>query len=285
MIKKIFLGSISKDTLDNGNYQFNIEKDFILDHESLNEDSWAISDDNLSIAISDGATESYDSKLWAKILCQKFVGKTFSSFDEYLISAEKDYAKQHDIHNMTWTQIEAYQRGSFATFIGVNYSQIKNSLKITCIGDSCIFLFKKSSKNYLKRKRSRVKKKTRVYRNCKNNHKYEYQKIFDIPDFKNCPQLISTKKNFNTFDFDKYTKYVNLSKYNDYYLFLCTDALADWLINSFNLLKSSTNLTNILNLQNNLSNLNEFFYTKVMEARKNKKMKIDDSTLIILKIN
>ena len=44
-----------------------------LDYPELNEDYFTHRIDGLACAISDGASESYDSKNWSKILCETFI--------------------------------------------------------------------------------------------------------------------------------------------------------------------------------------------------------------------
>jgi hypothetical protein len=44
-----------------------------IDYPESNEDFFNVQDNGISCALSDGASESYDSKTWAKILCQTFI--------------------------------------------------------------------------------------------------------------------------------------------------------------------------------------------------------------------
>ena len=109
------------------------------DRPEANEDVYAFSADRQRLAISDGASESYDSQLWAKLLTRKFADD--ASFDQqWLESAVSDYQSQHEFATMSWSQQLAFERGCFATLLSVEYDPDRRSVNVFGIGDSVAVL-------------------------------------------------------------------------------------------------------------------------------------------------
>jgi hypothetical protein len=118
-----------------------------LSYPDSNEDCFAISDNNLSCAISDGASESFDSKAWAKSLCSNFICKETTLLDlskpEQLCvlfnKARNDFNSDYVNRELTWSQKLAFDRGNFATLVGV--IEESNYIRILAIGDSVAVWF------------------------------------------------------------------------------------------------------------------------------------------------
>lgn len=55
-------------------YQGSLPKQ--LGEEKANEDSFAFSIKDKALVLCDGASESYNSKLWAKLLCESFLNNS-----------------------------------------------------------------------------------------------------------------------------------------------------------------------------------------------------------------
>ena len=99
----------------------------------LNEDAFDKGIDGTTYAVSDGASESYDSRTWARLLVEKFIEDSeFNS--EWVVSAQKKYESNVDFQSLSWSKQLAFERGSFATLLGLNFS--KNIANIFSIGDS-----------------------------------------------------------------------------------------------------------------------------------------------------
>src|ERR1035437_11159350 len=90
-------------------------------YASDNEDALEIGPSRL--AISDGASESFDSRSWAGILVSRFLADHSCSpawVEEAVALYERLYAGQ----TLTWSKLAAYERGSFATLLGVDCSTV-----------------------------------------------------------------------------------------------------------------------------------------------------------------
>ena len=93
-----------------------IPKESIL--ASSNEDAFRFSSLNQTFSLCDGASESFDSKSWANILAQHFIMQPEVS-EEWMMECIQKYIKGLDFSNLTASQCIAFEKGSFATLIGV----------------------------------------------------------------------------------------------------------------------------------------------------------------------
>lgn len=95
-------------------------------------------------AVSDGASESFDPGGWAEFLSERFLAA--EQMDERgLAAACHAYAALHDRDAMTWSRQAAYDRGSFATLLGVNLHPSGRRATITAVGDSVALLLSNGS--------------------------------------------------------------------------------------------------------------------------------------------
>lgn len=104
-----------------------------------NEDSFALASDIGRIAVSDGASESFDSKTWAHLLTARFVQHPALSAS-WLADAVADYLVQFDLAQMSWSKQAAFDRGSFATLLGVEEFTDHGTVDILGVGDSLAVL-------------------------------------------------------------------------------------------------------------------------------------------------
>lgn len=101
----------------------------------LNEDAWAHNQSMTCVAISDGASESFDSKSWARLLVDRYVDD--QKFDTAWASqAVKEYMGKVDFDSFGWAKQHAFDRGSFATLVGLTLGENDTDLDVLCIGDS-----------------------------------------------------------------------------------------------------------------------------------------------------
>ena len=101
-----------------------------------NEDSSAWSHKGVW-ALSDGASISFDSASWAQILVQRFCRNPLFSQD-WVSTAIADFSKQYDRNELPWMKQAAFDKGSFASLLGV---QLHNDgIQIIAIGDSVAIL-------------------------------------------------------------------------------------------------------------------------------------------------
>ncbi len=100
-----------------------------------NEDRFASSD--IAHALSDGASISYDSALWAQILCDRYVQSPRVT-PEWLNGCIVEFNAHHDRASLAWHQEAAFDRGSFASLVGVTFTN--GVIQIEVIGDSLAVL-------------------------------------------------------------------------------------------------------------------------------------------------
>jgi hypothetical protein len=112
-----------------------------------NEDAWQWSHKGAA-ALSDGASVSFDSASWARILVRHYARRP--CFDEaWLVSALTDFAALHERESLPWMQQAAFDRGSFASLLGlrrrdeevIEVLAIGDSIAVLCDGDQVIATF------------------------------------------------------------------------------------------------------------------------------------------------
>ena len=219
-----------------------------------NEDQYEFSKDGARLALCDGASESYNSRLWAKIVCRKFASDP--KFGPGWVSeALGEYITSQDFSAMSWSQQSAFERGSFCTLLGVEYDGIHNAVDILAIGD-CIALL------------------------VDGDQYVESWPFGDPARFKEHPTLLATLTEYNAFVAEPgywgaSVKTFHLDGYQAPRLFCMTDALGEWALKQT--LAGSDGLARLSSLtsEQGLSDL-------VIEERAAKRMRVDDSTLIIL---
>lgn len=102
----------------------------------INEDAWQFSRKGVG-ALSDGASISFDSASWARILVRHYARDP--KFDRaWLAAAVKEFAALHDRESLSWMQQAAFDRGSFASLLGLQ--RCGERIEIIAIGDSIAVL-------------------------------------------------------------------------------------------------------------------------------------------------
>jgi hypothetical protein len=102
-----------------------------------NEDKWRESSDGTICAMSDGASVSFDPGSWAEILVSRFIDDSSVSRD-WLAAAVAEYRSSYNRETMVWMQQAAFDRGSFATLLGVVWSTDCRNIRVIAIGDSLL---------------------------------------------------------------------------------------------------------------------------------------------------
>lgn len=224
------------------------------DNENLshNEDAYEFSLKDKRIAISDGATNSFDSKNWANIIVKKFVCNPKLN-KSWIIDAIREYNLLHDYSTLSWSKQAAFERGSFASLIGVEL--LEEQLTVTSFGDSIAILL--------------------------DGDKFIDSFPYIISeDFNKHPELIATFFKYNTFfekdiDLSKYQKNWCINNFDKPILICMTDAFGQWALR--NKEKDSDKWDVICNIRTQ-----EDLAILVENERLSKDMKIDDTTLIIV---
>ncbi|MDR2081069.1 MAG: hypothetical protein LBP54_04200 [Campylobacteraceae bacterium] len=239
----MFCGSIPK------NYDRPYENEDYYNIDIINQ--------TLRVAVSDGATVSYDSKHWAKNLADCFVEKGFVLNRDINRLVKLYYSNRFDFKNLTLFQKRGLRFGSYATILGLEYNPISNFIQILSIGDSiAVFL-----------------------------DNYEFVDSFPYSkssDFKKNPKLLSAKKKHNYFfsrskDYSKFYRVWNLEKVYCPIVLCMTDALAEWAFKSYE--SGNMDTWREIGSINSMKDFKSFVDSKRLE----KSIKIDDTTLICMK--
>lgn len=217
--------------------------------EGFNEDCYKIiKTDPLRVVLCDGASESYDSKSWARILTENEETEEILSPD-WLLKKIQDYETNIDQSKLSWSKRKAYEKGSFSTFLYVEFID-DGICEIKSVGDSTAFLI---DLNQIKQS-------------------FPYN---NPSQFKRKPYLLSTRPELNSFLKASNTGFAH-TKFNivdtNYIILLMTDALACWLLENKN---NPFKIEELLNI----STQNDFAKFITIE-RLEKRLKLDDTTMI-----
>jgi len=104
----------------------------------INEDSFRRSSKGV-FALSDGASISFDSASWAAILVRRFVQEPkFTT--AWLTAAIAEFSQRHDRDSLPWMKQASFDRGSFASLLGVQFHLGDNYFQVFAIGDTLAVL-------------------------------------------------------------------------------------------------------------------------------------------------
>jgi hypothetical protein len=106
--------------------------------DSRNEDGFYRSAKGV-YALSDGASVSFDSASWARILVRHYA-RNPEFTHQWLSGAIAEFRKLYDRESLPWMQQASYDRGSFATLLGVRIVDEGRLIQILAIGDSLAVL-------------------------------------------------------------------------------------------------------------------------------------------------
>lgn len=227
------------------------------DRPEANEDAYAFSADRQRLALSDGASESYDSRLWANLLARKLADD--ASFDQkWMEAAVSAYQAEHDFAAMSWSQQLAFERGCFATLLSVEHDEANGRLAMLGVGDSVAVLMVGSE----------------VVRSWP---------LDDPESFKERPTLLSTLRAHNEFtqapEFDSRARTeLDLSALPEPTLLCMTDAVGEWTLRMAG--EDPVRLAELLAIRSE-----EQLAALVVAERAAKRMRVDDSTLAILRFD
>ncbi len=232
------------------------------------QDNFSCNEAKNCFAIADGATQSFYSSIWSKLLVDYFCENPQidkNNWQEWLkpiqeqwleeVKAELQKAKSGN--NPAWVEIQnglSFRYSATSTFIGLQF--LENQAKVSIVGDSCLFIFQgdKLIKTYLLQKSA---------------------------DFNNQPEYFGSRSKHN----DHEPKFLDIElKYKQHsdklYFVLATDALAEYIFKYTEQRRDI--LTTLLKI-----NSEQEFENFVESARHNGtiKMKNDDVTLMILEVS
>lgn len=108
------------------------------------EDCWVIDPPSGRFAVADGASESYASATWARLLVQYFT-RSPSPWPDWIPEAQTNWiaevAGQDD--GLPWFLEQRHRDGAFATFLGVTVHN--STAQVVAVGDSCLFHLRKNA--------------------------------------------------------------------------------------------------------------------------------------------
>lgn len=219
----------------------------------LNEDVWAVDERLVRVAVSDGASESFDSRTWARLLVEKYMADPAITSD-WVDSAVAKYKASVDYEQLSWSKQAAYDRGSFATLLAVELALNGTEVEVLAIGDSVAM------------------------------HVSSGVLLASFPyttpeEFDSRPKLLSTLTSANSFVAELGFLNKNSSKTwpvkpGDY-LLLMTDAVAQWV------LREQAETPSALLRMLEVTQAHEF-EELVLKLRQEHRMCLDDSTLVRL---
>lgn len=219
-----------------------------------NEDAFKWSSSRSALALSDGATESFDSRLWARILVRLFALNPCLSADRMEAAIEL-FTRRHDPASMSWSRQAAFERGSFATLLGISISPEGDEASILAVGDSVALLLD----------------------GPRLVASFPYS---DPDDFRRRPTLLSTQAGLNRFldrpDFEAGSTAVwQLDRLAQPRIVCMTDAMAEWFLRLAQADPCAGDILLGITAADHLEAL-------VAQEREARRMQVDDSTMLIL---
>jgi len=223
-----------------------------IERQAFNEDAWAIDQSVTRVAVSDGASESFDSRAWAALLVNAYIADPKFS-PEWLASVLGDYLATVDYESLSWSKQAAFDRGSFATLLALEVAP-NNDVEILALGDSVAFHLRGDE--------------------LLASFPYTSAEEFDAR-----PQLVSTVAAGNAFVtepgfFGRSTSRTWHVQTGDTIL-LATDAVSQWA------LRERLPDQDALNYLCTVTSP-EAFESEVLELRRQARIRVDDSTLVRL---
>lgn len=225
-----------------------------LSEQDANEDATSVDLERGIFAMSDGASESFDSQAWARLLVARFVEHPAVNPD-WVDSVRKHYAAGRDFDAMSWSQQAAYERGSFATLLGVGRHENSHDLEIIAVGDSLAV-------------------------HLDGPERWDSYPYRRAEQFDDRPRLLSTIAGANafvasgTFNSESGTVWRVTDEST---VLLMTDALGQWLLAEPDAVRTRADILLAASTQS-------AFVDFVIEQRKLGAMRVDDTTLLVLSI-
>ncbi len=218
------------------------------------EDIWhyAQGDQQISIALSDGATESSFAKEWAKELVTAFVNldhgcRPEQNLQSWLQPVQQTWQQWLVQQNLTWFAKRKAGAGAFATFLGLEILP-DLSWQALATGDSCLFIVRSQQ--------------VRLYFPIQNSHEFNHR-----------PKLIGTYTEAANIRMDQANGVAELGDR----FYLTTDAIACWIFKQIEASQDPWVKLGGINSQDEFSQW-------VNELRDRHEIANDDTTLLCLEI-
>jgi hypothetical protein len=221
------------------------------------EDAVEIAQSEGRLAISDGASESFDSKTWAKMLVKAFVRSPGLS-PGWISKVTGDYKAIHDISALSWSKLAAFERGSFATLLGLEVFPPQSTVDVLSVGDSLAVLLSDSEMH----------------------DSFPY---CDPQQFQDRPELFCTNPSLNGFFerpdfFNRHFKTLKFEGLKKPALLCMTDALGEWALKMAR--EGEPQWGTLLSISDESQ-----LQCMVTEQRQLKRMRVDDVTLVTIALD
>lgn len=240
-MKILFAGQVPKDPL----------------FPEANEDVFGSAIEAGKFALSDGATESFDSKTWAQIVVRKFLESSDIS-KAWINSIVDSYVEDSQQASLSWAKQAAFDRGSFATLLGLAETEEGRGVEVSAIGDSVAFLLEAEELV----------------------DAFPYKRSIE---FSQRPMLLSTRSDLNSaLDLENFVEFQKICWFNtgsEKTTILCmTDALAQWALmmheNNHPVWSALSAIRDVQTLE-----------ALVLVERGTRAMRVDDTTLVCINMN
>jgi hypothetical protein len=174
------------------------------EEQSSNEDNFAVSSDASVCALSDGASDSFDSANWSRLLVASYLAEPLLS-PEWVEKAVAEYNRRVNRSELSWSAQGGFDRGSFATLLGIRAEP--GGVTVEALGDSIVIVADGSDK------------------------------VISFPyttseQFKQFPALISTRSELNVSLFengpDTWRARISFASLSAPAIFVMSDALGEW---------------------------------------------------------
>jgi hypothetical protein len=217
-----------------------------------NEDAAEIARDAGRLAISDGASESFDSKTWAQLLVGAFARSPGLS-PAWLSEVVREYNAHYDVSMLSWSKHAAFERGSFATLLGVEECPAHAAVDVLSVGDSLAVLL--SSSGMI--------------------DSFPYN---DAQQFQQRPELFCTNPSYNGFIgepdfFSRHHKTWELKELENPVVLCMTDALGEWALRMAQ--EDSPQWQALLSITDEAQ-----LQALIRSEREGRRMRVDDVTLV-----
>lgn len=179
------------------------------------EDAIGVGIANRRFCVTDGATEGFDSRYWARLLARGWVSSfrpiiTTEQFEPWLFDLGCRFKKRWGNKQLSWYAEEKADAGAFAAFIGLSFFDSGDELywKAIALGDSCLIV-------------------------RRDNSLLEAFPLSDPNSFGYHPQLIPSNPTMQARAVEKLVCKNGRVELGDAYLLL-SDAVAAWYLSAFN---------------------------------------------------
>jgi hypothetical protein len=168
------------------------------------------------IAVADGASEGFFSKIWADILVKNFHRKKITTMSAFLEHCNEDWkiwksqyleGRQASDRPIQWFEEDGIRRGAYSTFLGLNIKRDDSQWQAIAIGDTCLF-------------------------HIRNGALIQSFPLCDSISFNNSPILLSSENPLTNEIMDAIVLETGSYREGDCF-FLMTDALSAWVLQEF----------------------------------------------------